>query len=373
VTLPPSLAALEAGDVVAIEGQGDGPFVITALRDGTARQASLTALTPAVPAAITADRPLAAGTTTDPRSIPLVVAAHLPNDPASPGQSRLLLAASASPWPGEVTVDDDDTAAQLARLTRKASLGVLAAPIGAGPVAVWDDATILTVTLYSGHLASAGEFAVLAGANRLALQTDSGEWESIGFASAALTAPSTYRLTHLLRGQGGTVHAIGPASAGNAVIVLDAAVAADPVPVDWLGETLPLRSYAGSTDPTGTELSASIDLPPALPLAPVHLSAIRDPGTGDVTLGWIRCSRSDTDSWATTDAPFDVVPEAYAVTILDGLTPVRVVSAATPEATYSSAEQTADFGGLPANFAFTVAQLSPTLGPGLAATGEFDA
>jgi hypothetical protein len=169
------------------------------------------------------------------------------------------------------------------------------------------------------------------------------------------------------------VHAIGPAAAGNAVILLDATVAADPVPVDWLGETLPLRSYAGSSDPSGTAFSASIDLPPALPLAPVHLSAVRDPGTGDVTLGWIRCSRSDTDSWATTDAPFDVVPEAYAVTILDGLTPVRVVSAATPEATYSSAEQTADFGGLPANFAFTVAQLSPTLGPGLAATGEFDA
>ncbi len=242
----------------------------------------------------------------------------------------------------------------------------------AGPAAVWDVASSLVVTLYWGHLASADDAAVLGGANRLAVQTDSGEWEIIGFADATLTAPSTYVLARLLRGQGGTVHAIGGAAAGNRVMVLDIAPAPVPVASDWLGGTLDLRAYAGRIDAIGTPTTAAIDLAPALPLAPVHLAAARDSATGDVTLSWVRCSRSDTDSWNTADAPLDVFPEAYDVTIFNGARRLRTLAAAAPAVTYSNAQQTADFGGLPASFGFTVAQVSPVLGPGLAAEGSFD-
>jgi hypothetical protein len=373
LTLPPSLVAIEAGDVLVIGGEQSGPFVVTALTDGTARQASVLALPPETTAAIVTDRPLPAATAASPRALPLVDAAHLPNDPAAPGASRLLLAASSSPWPGSVEITDDGSGAALATLTGRGSLGGLAAPLLPGPVAVWDDAAALSVTLYWGHLASAADAAVLAGANRLAIRNDAGEWEVIGFANAALTAPATYRLAHLLRGQGGTVHAVGSAAAGNPVMVLDAGADAVPVPTDWFGQTLDLRAYAGRTDAVGTAVSAPVDLAPALPLAPVHLAASRDAASGDITLSWIRCSRSDTDSWATTDAPLDVTPEAYAVTILDGTTAVRSLAAASPAVTYAAAEQTADFGSLPVGFGFTVAQVSPTLGPGLAATGAFHA
>jgi hypothetical protein len=370
--LPPSLAAVEAGDVLAIGGEGSGPFVVTALTDGAARQASLQALPPETTAAIVTDRPLPAAAAASPKALPLVEAAHLPASPGTSGPSRLLLAASSSPWPGSVEITDDDSGVALATLAGRGSLGVLAAPIAAGPVALWDDATALSVLLYWGHLASADDFAVLAGANRLAIRNDAGDWEVIGFANAALTAPSTYRLTHLLRGQGGTVHAVGSAAAGNPVMVLDSGAEAAPVPSDWLGQTLDLRAYAGRTDAVGAAFAAPVDLAPALPLAPVHLSARRDSQSGDVTLSWVRCSRSDTDSWATTEAPLDLSPEAYAVTILDGGgTAIRSLSTANPAATYTAADQTADFGSLPPSFAFTVAQVSPTLGPGLAATGAF--
>jgi hypothetical protein len=261
----------------------------------------------------------------------------------------------------------------LATLTGRGALGVLAAPVAAGPVAVWDDATVVSVLLYWGHLASATDDAVLAGANRLAIRNDAGEWEIIGFANAALTVPSTYCLTHLLRGQGGTVHAVGGAAAGNPVMVLDAGADAVSVPTDWLGQTLELRAYAGRTDAVGAAFSASVDLAPALPLAPVHLAATRDAASGDVALSWVRCSRSDTDSWATTEAPLDVTPEAYAITILDGGAAVRTIPAASPAVTYTAVDQTADFGSPPASFSFTVAQVSPTLGPGIAATGAFHA
>ena len=166
-----------------------------------------------------------------------------------------------------------------------------------------------------------------------------------------------------------------PLPAGNQVLLLDDTVIADPVTNDWLGETLALRTYAGGNDPTGTPLApAVVDLlPPDLPLAPVHLSALRDPVSHDVALVWVRCSRADTDSWTLIEAPLDYAPEAYAVTIFNGITPVRTVTCPTPAATYSATDQTADFGSLPSSFTFTVAQISPTLGPGLVAEGAFNA
>jgi len=366
------LAALEAGDVVAIAGEGDGPFVVASLRDGDARSASLQALAPDVTTAVVSDRPLPAATTAAARAIPLVAAFHLPNDPASPGPSRLMLAATASPWPGEVDIAGD-AGTTLAALTRKAGQGVLLDALGPAATALWDDASTLRVELYWGHLASVDPLAALGGSNRLAVETDSGAWEVVGFANAALTAPSTYELTHLLRGLGGTGQAMGTASAGRRIIVLDGTTAAVEVPADWLGQTLDLTAFAGRADPTGTPLTALIDAAPALPLAPVHLTARRDAASGDVALFWVRCSRSDTDSWATADAPLDNVPEAYQVTIFNGANALRTIATGGPAATYTATQQAADFGALPAAFTFTVAQMSLSLGPGLAAEGAFNA
>jgi hypothetical protein len=105
----------------------------------------------------------------------------------------------------------------------------------------------------------------------------------------------------------------------------------------------------------------------------VHLSAIRDGTTGDVSLRWVRRSRADTDSWNTAEAPLELPPEAYVVAVLSGTTPLRTIAAAEPTAVYTAAQQLADFGSLPASFDFTVSQVSPSLGPGLAARGTFNA
>jgi hypothetical protein len=371
IVLPPSLARLEAGDVLAVEGQGGGPFVITALRDGGARTASLQSAPPEMTMAIVSDRPLAAATTAAARAMPLVTAFQLPGEPADPGASRLMLAATGSPWPGDVVIADD-SGSELADLTRRAGQGVLLGPLGPANPALWDRDSVLRLQLYWGHLASVDPLAALGGANRIAVETDAGEWEIVGFADAVLTAPQTYELSRLLRGLGGTGHAIGPASAGRRVVVLDGTVASVPAPADWLGQALDLTAYAGRADPTGTALAAMIATEPALPLAPVHLRAQRNSASGDVAFSWIRCSRGDTESWNTADAPFDYLPEAYAVTIFSGATAVRTLSAAMPAVTYPAAQQIADFGALPADFTFTVAQTSPSLGPGLAAQGAFN-
>ena len=90
-------------------------------------------------------------------------------------------------------------------------------------------------------------------------------------------------------------------------------------------------------------------------------------------LSWVRCSRADAASWAAADAPHDHLPEAYRVSILDGASAVREITTNVPSASYSGAEQTADFGAPPPGFGFTVVQMSPVYGPGHSATGAFNA
>ncbi|MEO8683822.1 MAG: hypothetical protein ABI414_03160, partial [Devosia sp.] len=225
------------------------------------------------------------------------------------------------------------------------------------------------VKLYGGHLVTLDEAAVLAGANRVAVQSDAGDWEIIGFAQAELIAPATYRLSRLLRGQGATAPAIGPAAIGQQVMLLDARVGTLAANSQWLGGTANLRAYAGSSDLAGTVFTADFGMAPVLPLAPVHLRALKI--GGDIVLSWNRCSRADADGWETADAPLEHAPERYRVSIFNGVTLVRSFECGTPGGLYLAAEQSADFGGPPPGFEFTVQQISPVFGPGHAGRGLF--
>jgi hypothetical protein len=369
--LPPSAAAFEVGDVIALEGEAEGPFEIAEIRDGLARRVTARALPPVLKAAVFSDRPNRPAASPAPVAEPALVAAHLPPDPASPGQSRLLLAAYASPWPGDVDVQLEATGARIARLTRPAAIGALVTALTPGPIHVRDRRSI-EIELSGGHLAPVDFEIALAGTNRIAVETDAGEWEVLGFAGATLVAPGRYRLGDLLRGLGGSDVAMGAAAAGNRLVVLDGNVAVLPVEPDWLGGELALRAFGGRDDGTGTAFGATLTLGPVLPLPPVHLRALRGAG-GDVTLGWMRRSRADAGSWAAAEVPLEHTPEGYLVTIFDGADPVRTIQVAAPSAVYAAAAQEADFGTLPAAFAFTVAQVSPVYGPGHAGAGTFDA
>jgi hypothetical protein len=156
---------------------------------------------------------------------------------------------------------------------------------------------------------------------------------------------------------------VGDASAGQLVMVLDSQVGQTPVPHEWLGSTLDLRCYAGRSDAVGMLVEANAGLDQVLPLRPVHLAATRL-DNGDIVLSWMRRSRADADSWAPEDAPLEHQPEAYSVTIHDGLTLKRSIEATNPEVVYSLAEQTADFGGPAHGFVWKVAQRSAVFGPG---------
>lgn len=368
LTLPPSMLAVEVGDAIEVAGE---EFEVVEIRDGLARRVAARAIVPAPGAAVSCQRPGVASGVPAARAVPVVMAAQLPPSPEDVTHSRLAVGAFARPWPGEVSVTDGGTGAELAALERRATLGVLTATLPESAMFTWDEANAVELEVLAGHLASRDDADVLAGANRIAVETDSGAWEIIGFADAQLVAPRSYRLTRLLRGQGGSDYAIGAASAGNRVIVLDGRVPTESIDPAWLGETAELLCFAGPSDGVGVATEVEIGLAAILPLSPVHLWAEMD--GSDIAIGWVRRSRADTDSWATEDAPHDWLPEAYRVEIYDGVTLVRTVEAASPAITYTAGQQAADFGGPATSFGYRVAQLSALYGPGHWATGDFNA
>ncbi|OAM76722.1 phage tail baseplate protein, partial [Devosia elaeis] len=285
LALPPDRIALEPGDRIDLPGLAEGPFEITDIRDGAVRRITASALPRRDAVAAGLERPRGGAAMPAPQVAPVVVAAHLPPLPDDPARSRLLIGAFARPWPGAVRIADDSTGAVLAELTRPLVMGETLGPLAAGPRAVWHRGQALEIALGSGHLADLDEGEVLAGNNRIAVETDSGAWEVIGFARAELVAPRRYRLSLLLRGLDGTEAAIGPVSAGRRVMVLDGRAATLPVEAHRIGESRSLRCFAGAGDATGRAFVVSPDAGPALPLAPVHPRAVRRED-GAIALSW---------------------------------------------------------------------------------------
>jgi hypothetical protein len=225
------------------------------------------------------------------------------------------------------------------------------------------------VKLNGGALTSVSDIALLAGANAAAVRHASGAWEILQFAKAELVAAKTYELSRLLRGQAGSEWAVAATlPAGAPFVLLDAHVAPLARGLDRLGRTMQLRVVAASRDHGDVAALALTATPQPLalqPLSPVHLKAERR--TEGILLRWIRRTRLDGDSWDTQDVPLFEANEAYEVDILDGETVLRTLSAATPSLLYSNAQELADFGAPQTHLTFRVAQMSETVGRGIAA------
>ncbi len=370
LALPPGSVALEPGDRIALPELAGGPFEISEIRDGAVRRITALSMSKRDAVAAGIDRPRVGGGAPAPQVAPVMVTAHLPPLPEDPARSRLLVAAYALPWPGPVRITDDTSGGVLAELARPASMGETLSSLPMGPFAVWDRGGALEVELGSGHLADVAELAALAGSNRIAVENDAGRWEVIGFAKAELIAPKRYRLTQLLRGLEGTDGAAGAVSPGRRVLLLDGRAAMLPVEAHRIGESQSLRCHAGPGDLLGQAILVSPDAGPALPLAPVHVRANKA-GDGAIQFHWTRRSRADGDGWGMAEPPLEHVPERWRLRVLDGSTPVRTIETGSASATYGLGEQEADFGGPASNFTFTIAQLSPVLGPGHAASGVY--
>ncbi len=371
--LPPSLAALDPGDVVELAlPSRRARYRLTALTDGLYRDAKALGSEASLYGRLASPRRARAAAMAASYGVPLAVFLDLPLLSGAETPYAPRIAVAADPWPGGVALWKSAGAGfALDRVVaRQATIGRTASDFGAGVASRWDEAQVLTVMLASGALSSATEAAVLAGANVAALETPEGDWEVIQFREALLVAPGTYELRGLLRGQAGTEAAMRrPLAAGARFVLIDGAVseiglgdAERGLPRIWAygPQSKPIddESYARET-----RVFQGVGL---RPLSPVHPRGLRGAG-GDIQLSWVRRTRIGGDGWEGTDVPLGEEEERYALDILSGGVAVRSFDVTAPAASYTAAMQTADFGS--ASFAtldIRVAQVSRAFGRGTA-------
>jgi hypothetical protein len=345
-TLPPSRLALEPGDVVAVTAHDRTRLLrIIEIGEHGARDIEARGLDPDVYANAPGTTRTTGGAVGVIAGKPFIVFLDLPllrgDEPPAAGY----VAAAQNPWPGPIAIyrSPEDSGFQLkAMVLGPAVTGVTLDPLPDGATSRLDRATSIQVKLDQGALASVAELALLGGANAAAIQNDDGAWEVLQFQSAVLTAPATYALSGFLRGQAGTEHAMRSAlAAGARFVVLDTTIA----PVDITEDEIGL-AFAWKCGPASRDLGSPnyLDVDHAFageglkPLSPVHARGTR--ASDDLTITWVRRTRAGGDTWDGIDVPLSETEERYEIDILDGSDVIRTLTAASPSATYTAADQT---------------------------------
>lgn len=380
--LPPSRLSLDPADVIRLAHDGrEVELRLVSVADAEARGIEAVRqdraaydLPPGDPRPASLASPVVFGT-------PEVVMLDLPQISEDQPAHRPLIAAHASPWPGEIAVfrsASTDGFNLLTTFGSRARIGTLAFDFFPGPTSRFDLDNALVVDLLSGTLESVTDIALFGGANALAVEAAAGVWEIVQAGASELIAPGRYRLTRLLRGLRGTEHAMGnPAPAGARVVVLDTALASLPIAEADLG--LPWNWRVGPaarsvTDDSYTALGFTPTGRGLVPFAPVHVEqpwrTARSPG--DLTIRWTRRSRAlVADAWAQVEVPLAEDVESYDVQILDGAAVKRTLTSNTSSVLYTAAQQTADWGaplGPGQTLAIRIFQLSNRLGRGTPAS-----
>jgi hypothetical protein len=234
---------------------------------------------------------------------------------------------------------------ELAYIDVPAVIGTCQTALPAGPWAFFDEASTLDVTLVDPQqeLEAVSEAAVLAGANSAVV----GE-EIVQFRDAVLIAPGTYRLSGFLRGRLGTDDRINGHVADERFVLLAGAVGVQRIR-DGLALRSASRNYKAVSlwqDETAvTAVSFANTARSLMPLSPVHVAGSRDED-GNLTITWIRRTRIPTGWTDNADVPLGEAAERYEIDIRNAANTatLRTISTTSPTATYTAAEQIADFG-----------------------------
>lgn len=267
----------------------------------------------------------------------------------------------------------------------------LAAPPG-GRWETWDDTSTVDVWMLHGGLFSAeNDLAVLNGTANIALLGN----ELIGFVNVEALGSGVYRLSRLLRGRRGTEWACSTHDGGDRLVVLNtSSLQFVPVEATTL-KTIHDYKFVSlgrqlADTPAIAEYIVSRNLKP---YAPVLITGTRD-GSNNLTISWVRRTRIGGEWLDGVDVPVSEDAERYVVDILNGSTVVRTIDSGDsyayvtdPEtnettltivntdgdgnttATYTAADQTADFGSAQSSVSVAIYQLNATVGrgyPGLA-------
>lgn len=361
---------LEPGDVIAVDGDK--------LRIQQVQQAGglleLTATPNYVPPAVAAAPAALLAARTVARLLPSVAMAFLCDIPpltaADAEQAGFYTALSAAdPWPGGTLwrTTDGVNYRMAASVSQPATAGIATSVLAASAVDYPDNANSVTIQLLRGSLASHTLDEVLAGANA-ALLGD----EIIQFQTITLLGNGAYQLRNLLRGRRGTEAAVSTHVLGERFLLLtqdtlhfvplalndrDLSQSYKAVTLGQNIAEVPVRSFVAA-------------LRTLQPWAPAQLQGTRASGTGsDLTFGWVRRARKDNGWQDGIDVPLDESSERYDLEIYDASNNLkRSVSGLTqPTYLYTAAQQSADFGVVPATVTIAVYQVSDRYGRGVAA------
>ncbi|MEM7303617.1 MAG: glycoside hydrolase TIM-barrel-like domain-containing protein [Pseudomonadota bacterium] len=284
------------------------------------------------------------------------------------------VAAAAYPWPGSVALYSSpaqDGYSLRQTIEFGATAGQLAAPLGAGEAGRFVNSHEVQIELFTGSLSSLETSQVLNGANTLALQSSLSGWEVLQFSGAELIAGNQYRLTGLLRGQGGTEPEMEAGAAiGARAVLINQAVEDLSYVDDEIGLLLNWTAVRGN----GALSAASQPAQPFAPgergrkpLRPVHLQS-QALINGDLVFSWVRRDRIGADNWTPTEIPMSEQVEAYQVTIRNSSSVVRQVQTSSAGYVYTAADQSQDQTQFTGPFSMEVSQISQFVGPGPAAS-----
>ena len=375
-SLPPSRLALEAGDIVTLDHAARNfTLRLTGLSEGISSEIEARSIdpdvfeeTPWVSRVPTVAPPPVFGPS-------LATFLDLPIIREGESEHAGYVAAFQSPWPGGVAFyrSPELTGYSLkATASSQATMGVTSSDFYVGPIARYDYNNRLTVQLDNGALASVSDLAMLGGQNLAAVENADGEWEVFQFRDATLVAANTYELSVLLRGQIGTEPAMrSPVAGGARFVVIDRNVTAVDMALDEIDLAFNWLYGPANLDIGHQSYQQTVRAFNGLglrPLSPVHLGVSRS--GNDVEFNWIRRTRIGGDNWETVEVPLGEAREAYEayqVDILDGTTVKRTLSVSEPRASYSEADQIADWGALQNSYDITVYQISDVFGRGAGA------
>jgi len=176
--------------------------------------------------------------------------------------------------------------------------------------------------------------------------------EIIQFKNAVLVSGTTYKLSGLLRGRFGTEIPESSHGVGESFVLLSSpgVISLQGAPTSDIGQA---RIYdavtTGQTLPSGQQQTITEHANTLVCFSPVLLTATNNGVAGDISLRWTRRDRKTWQWLPSVDVPMSEANEAYIISIYNGagtvvLRTISVSGVGVQNGTYTSAQQTTDFG-----------------------------
>lgn len=268
------------------------------------------------------------------------------------------------------SIDGGMSYSSVATTSLASSIGYATSAIGMpASFGMIDAATAFNVSIHVETLSSVTEQQMLAGANHFAFGAD-GRWEIIAAQNCVLQIDGSYLLTNILRGRFGTEANAGLHLLGDRLVQLSKSrlqfiqASINQIGTDALFKS---SSFGASLDgyPGASFVYRGVNLKP---LSPIYLNGSRHPTTNDWSIEWLRRSRIGGEWRDAVDVPLGEAREAYDVEIYSSATYTTLIRTfsglSSAAATYTSAQQVADFGSNQPTLYVKVYQLSDTVGRG---------